>query len=46
MIRKGNRDGTITVDQRDRADFVDESISVGKIMQKMAIKKTMKEKII
>jgi hypothetical protein len=46
MIKKGRSDGTITVYQRESADFVEASISLGNIIQKMAIKKIIKEKII
>lgn len=44
IIRKGRSDGTITLAQRESADLVEVSISAGKIMQNMAIKKTIKEK--
>ena len=46
IIRKGRSDGTITLAQRESADLVEVSMSAGKIIQKMDIKKTIKEKII
>lgn len=46
IIRNGSRDGTITVDQSESADLVDASISVGKMIQNMAMKNTIKEKMI
>jgi len=46
IIRKGRRDGTIIVDQSEIADLVATSMSVGNIMQKIAIKKTKIEKTI
>ena len=44
IIRKGKREGTITVYQRESADLVELSMSLGKMMQNMAIKKTINEK--
>lgn len=46
IIRNGRIEGTIIVDQIERADLVDESISVGNMIQKIAIKKTKTEKTI
>ena len=45
IIRNGSSEGTITVDQSIIADCVEESISVGKTIQKTAIKNIKIEKI-
>jgi hypothetical protein len=44
MIRNGKSEGTITVYQSESADLAELSMSLGKMMQKIVIKKTMKEK--
>jgi len=44
IIRKGSNDGTIVVVHSDRADFVELSMSLGQIIQKIAIKNTVIEK--
>ena len=44
ITRKGKSEGTITVYQSESADLVELSMSLGKMMQNMAIKKTINEK--